>query len=426
MKDLYTFDYTAEMALETYSSVRSAYSALFDELKVPYLVADADSGAMGGNLSHEYHFISPKGEDNVCACDTCAYVANEELAEKKPKHIDFNSTVSTSTAPPVAYLWIGIGLDRSTLVRVFYPATPGASQEEDLPNLHAVKAVFPALDTSISGEAALRAWGSRNTKSRDEPSSQVLQIIDQAFSTHSMTSTGSFNPPREANPLVSPEPSPISPTTLALQAVLSTAQTSTLTTHPTTGALLDLTRIRTGDACPRCATGALHVHRAIEVGHTFHLGTRYSVPLAACVPHPAHAATAKVPLQMGCHGIGVSRLIGALAAALADAKGLNWPRAVAPFEVVVIPGKDAEGEAVEVYDRLGGGGVDVVLDDRERSLAWKMKDADLIGYPVVVVLGKAWKRERLCEVQCRRLGVRRDVGIEELEGLVRKELLERL
>jgi prolyl-tRNA synthetase len=137
---------------------------------------------------------------------------------------------------------------------------------------------------------------------------------------------------------------------------------------------------------------------------------------------------------MGCHGIGVSRIIGAVASLLSEKKGLNWPRVIAPYEVIVLMGPQTEGEAVDVYDALGkknegengGKEVDVVLDDRkEKSLGWKLKDADLIGYPVVVVLGRGWKERREVEVQCRRLGVRKDVRLGGLRGEV-LALLERL
>lgn len=122
---------------------------------------------------------------------------------------------------------------------------------------------------------------------------------------------------------------------------------------------------------------------------------------------------------MGCHGIGVSRLIAAIASLLADAKGLQWPRVVAPFEVAVLlgPGASSEGDAERVYDEVATE-ADAVLDDRGKGLGWKLKDADLIGYPVVVVLGRGWKEKGVVEVQCRRLGVRREVEVSELRAEV--------
>ncbi|KAF2704511.1 prolyl-tRNA synthetase [Pleomassaria siparia CBS 279.74] len=262
MKDLYTFDYSSELALETYQEVRAAYNNLFDELKVPYLVADADSGNMGGKLSHEYHFASPKGEDDVWKCNTCEFVVNDELVEKG---------------------------------------------------------------------------------------------------------------------------------------------------------------VEDGDICPRCPpnTGHLTVRKAIEVAHTFHLGTRYSEPLGALVTTPKDPRPQ--PLHMGCHGIGVSRLIGAVASILSDSKGLNWPRAIAPFEVIII-GADSNmdmGEAqfnhLSVSDETGEP-LDVAWDDRPiKSMGWKLRDADLIGYPVILVLGRAWKERGAIEVQCRRLGIKKEVDMASLK-----------
>lgn len=132
---------------------------------------------------------------------------------------------------------------------------------------------------------------------------------------------------------------------------------------------------------------------------------------------------------MGCHGIGVSRIIGAVASLLSDARGLNWPRVIAPYEAVILTQpQTTESEAAEVYDALAGEGkdVDLVLDDRPiKSLGWKLRDADLIGYPVIVVLGRGWKERREVEVQCRRSGVKKDVALGQLRGEV-SGLLEQL
>lgn len=189
---------------------------------------------------------------------------------------------------------------------------------------------------------------------------------------------------------------------------------------------LNLLCVGHGDPCARCVGGRLKLQKTTELGHTFHLGTRYSSALEAHVQVPAsvtHGAsgddrglTNTVPVQMGCHGIGVSRIMGAVAAHMADAKGLNWPRILAPFEVVIIPGPQAEADAADIYDLLtttmpgqsgeDGSSLDVVIDDRRQSFTWKMNDADLIGVPFVVVLGKQWLSEKRCEVQCKRLGIK--------------------
>jgi prolyl-tRNA synthetase len=134
---------------------------------------------------------------------------------------------------------------------------------------------------------------------------------------------------------------------------------------------------------------------------------------------------------MGCHGIGVSRLIGAIASLLSDNRGLNWPRVVSPFECVIIPSRGTEEDAVGVYDTLQGVSrtdvdIDAILDDRPiKDLGWKLRDADLIGYPVILILGRAWKKDRKVEVQCRRLHVKEDVKIDKLREVV-MSILEKL
>jgi len=132
-------------------------------------------------------------------------------------------------------------------------------------------------------------------------------------------------------------------------------------------------------------------------------------------------------MHMGCHGIGISRIIGAVASLLSSSNGLAWPRVIAPFETIILAAPNVDAQAAEeVYDALSGEGGDVVLDDREgKSLGWKLKDADLIGYPIVVVLGRGWREGGMVEVQCRGLGVRRDVGVGDVSGVV-GGLLERL
>jgi prolyl-tRNA synthetase len=139
---------------------------------------------------------------------------------------------------------------------------------------------------------------------------------------------------------------------------------------------------------------------------------------------------------MGCHGIGVSRMIGAVAEMLADEKGLMWPRVMAPFEVAIIADPPSEQTAHDIYDELAipksfnlpprkVEPIDAILDDRHKSFAWKIKDADLVGYPIVVVLGRAWRVAQLVEVQCRRLGVTREVPLEKLRDYI-SGLLKRL
>ncbi|KAF5550352.1 prolyl-tRNA synthetase [Fusarium phyllophilum] len=412
MKDLYTFDLTTLEAVETYRQVSAAYRAFFDELKLPYLVAEASSGDMGGDLSHEYHLPSSVGEDTVVNCDSCGYTANDEVAAIRPPSPAYDG----SESPPASHfrVWRGISKDRKTLINAWYPRPSGTSAESDL-NLHAVKSAVPELDATI--EDSLPLWG----VSLESGTTKVINVVDGRL-------VPVFERVREHLPLL---PKDLQPYQVEYSTIGST----------TSGGGLNLARITDGDACPRCEDGALKIHRALECGHTFQLGTRYSVPLNACVtlPRSGIPATAaeeglvpgsRIPLQMGCHGVGVSRIFGAVAEILADGQGLNWPRAISPFEVAIIPTPDLVEDSLRIYDLLAAGdnsrnGLDVVLDDRHRSFVWKMKDADIVGFPVLVIMGRSYKENGTCEVQCRRLSIKETVKLDALPEFI-SNLLDQL
>jgi prolyl-tRNA synthetase len=430
MKDLYTFDKSIPLALSTYHEVREMYSQLFDELKIPYLVAEADSGDMGGDLSHEFHFPTSKGEDHIINCESCNYVSNEEKAISPPVQPLDDQDLSTTSIKK----WYGISRDRSTLITVWYPSAKDAETSGPSPevNFRAVKAVFPDLDGSVDNAEAI-FWARHAPKSgakspSDTVSNQqarIVNFVDGRFSQKL----------RKKLDLL--DSIPLSDESITKSWGSTAPPVTTLYHNPVNYEPMNLLRIQTGDACPRCDKGKVIVQEAIELGHTFHLGSRYTKPLEANVLLPSELTRGnedafefvtegqnsngrKVMMQMGCHGIGVSRMIGAVADTLADEKGLNWPRVMAPFEAVIVPARGLDDAAVEVYDALsqpqalGQAPLDLALDDRKQSFPWKMQDADLVGYPVIVVIGKRWAEERICEVQCRRLKVREDIAFEKL------------
>jgi len=425
MKDLYTFDYSPDLALKTYHDVRNIYAELFDELKIPYLTAEADSGDIGGDLSHEFHFPTPNGEDNIISCNKCDHVANEELTEAT---VPDNLAIGTSSEVDV---WCGITHDRKTLVHVWYMSQSTANQASI--NAHAVKSIVPGLDASI--EDPLSLWKQLGSTPREPHGEdrkprprQILNLIDYRIPDEVRVAIESGNHEGGNKDKEVGE--------------------TFMSRDPSTGLRLNLLSIQNGDSCRNCPDGTLKVQKAIELGHTFHLGTRYSDPLKATVSLPAallkndKAVESSlegeqsltdghkvVSLQMGCHGIGVSRIIGAVADNLADEKGLNWPRVMAPFEAVIVPAGQLDDAAIEVYDILsaaprvpGSSSLDLVLDDRPNRFAWKMRDADEIGYPVIVVVGRGWSDEKKCEVQCRRLKIRQNVPSEQLSEFIQSLL----
>jgi prolyl-tRNA synthetase len=433
MKDLYTFDITKEAALETYRQVQAAYYHIFESLKIPYLVAEASSGDMGGDLSHEYHLPSPAGEDVVAICNGCGYAANDEVAEsRRPPWSDVTDLRPERNENDFSIeeigVWRGISRDRTRLINAWYPLhppvvtddSPGGSTAGRKVSIHAVRSVIPDLDASV--EDPLAMWQEALTRPRGTaklvPSeAEILNLVDCRLPT-------SFKKTLQQRP----DPDALLPDGLASPACVDHSVISESNGH-----LLNLLSVENGDACPRCENGILRVRRALELGHTFYLGTRYSEPLGLNTMAPPSQVSqldqpnnAVVAVQMGCYGIGISRIIGAVAEHLVDEQGLHWPRAIAPWEVVIISSDPSLINSVlMVYDALAsyrpidyGRTIDCVLDDRPETMIRKIKDADLIGYPVMVIIGKAWTKDKLCEVQCRRLAVKDDVSLARLPQFV--------
>jgi prolyl-tRNA synthetase len=444
MKDLYTFDSTPEQAHQTYLEVSEAYANFFDDLKLPVLVAKADSGDMGGNLSHEYHLPSVVGEDIVFSCCDCDYTANEEVVEKGSDETSqtlSGSDISRRRANPVVMTWFGLSRDKTTLVEVQYPllaaTTEPATQEtgdiKSQINTRALKRAVPELDLGI--EEPVKTWKehllARHQSTATAPAEQttfrLIRIHD-----HRIPAGTSQTMVRSTSEVVRNILNDIP--NISIESVEKDDK----------GNPIDLSPIMEGSSCPKCSSGILKIQKAIEIGHTFHLGTRYSLPLKARVAaDPKHQHSISlisdernpiqhnsqkqliVPAQMGCHGIGVSRLIGAIAEAMSDDKGLNWPRAAVPFDVAIFARSDCQESIEQIYDILVGkdsdsGNIsvsgqskphflkaptfDVVIDDRIRALGKKSRDAELVGIPLTVVLAQSFKEHGTCEVKFRRKG----------------------
>jgi len=383
MKDLYTFDLTEDQARETYEIVKGAYSSILDELKLPYFVVGADSGNMGGKLSHEYQFASPNGEDTIIKCESCDYAVNEEIYMPSVRQLRaFSPDDYTQTDK-----YFARSQDRKTLLEVHYPKGHEVNQ-------HALKKIFPDIDGI--GIPEDRLWEEWSNGDDAECSARKHLILCDPRIAHAKESCSSLL----EKPAESIKAQIIEPDLNGLQIIL--------------------TKARHGDHCPSCSTGHLQLHKAVEVGHTFHLGTRYSDPLNLKVTNANNQVT---KVYMGCHGIGVSRMIGAIAGLLSDGTGLNWPLAISPFHVLVIATSSTSAEDVGVvYDSLTAGGLDVAIDDRELSLGWKLNDADLVGYPFVIIMGKGWRQnakpKRVAEVQCRQLRVKENISEKDLVSTV--------
>ncbi|KAF3316511.1 hypothetical protein TWF173_001798 [Orbilia oligospora] len=447
MKDLYTFDSSSEGALNTYTDVVGAYRSIFNELGLPYLVAEADSGNMGGNLSHEYHYECNTGEDTVLSCsgkegkaEACGYTANMECVESIPVRKENWETKKTK-------VWYGVSKDRKVLVKAYYPGFVRQASVEGGEGEWHRREVNPRVIQTVLGEegggleagmeeaSALNAWEDSFTSFNDTLDTTTGQIkegesysrIIKIYDGHILDGDGGskFSTFSEHEEDFGAESQSM------IKQFYSDKKIPTVVRTNVNGkegeddkTPIFLCKPITGDACPRCEDSKMVATKTTELGHTFFLGTRYSDPLKAYVGTVNEdGVQIQARLQMGCYGIGVTRLIAAIAELLRDEKGLCWPKVVAPYSVAVVytgkkGGDDMSGTAEEVYDSIVQGNRwledDVLLDDRDESVARKMKEADMIGYSTVVVIGNKFEEDKLVEVQERRTGRKHMVTMDEL------------
>ncbi|KAI8089603.1 uncharacterized protein BX664DRAFT_264257 [Halteromyces radiatus] len=411
MKDMYSFDKSVEDAFATYDQVGQAYTKIFQRIGIPFVVAEADSGNIGGSKSHEYHLISSVGEDTLLTCNTCGYTANEELAEAVYNENNTSSlpTVSTTTNDyEIALQSLGLqALTSSTphITTLAYSAYDGTTEEKKVDGLIAVLTphhrsanllkVHAALGKHLEGTQTI---GDRATLEFNILSAtQWMENKDQGKPVHLFLDD-------------------------AVKHDLPSSSFSSFTIHDSNHFRL----AQAGDDCQRCKysseSSSLESVKAIEVAHTFYLGTKYSSVLGCTFQDH----TRMKDTEMGCYGIGISRLLATVAESKTDDRGLVWPSSIAPYKACIIATDDKRETfktlANKLYDQINGtpGWTNnIVLDDRRTGFGRKMTDAEMIGFPWIVVIGrKAFnEQEPLVEIHQRIQGapnVKIDVPLQDL------------
>jgi prolyl-tRNA synthetase len=382
MKDAYSFDADDAGLDRSYLAMRAAYVAVFARCGLEFLAVQADPGDIGGTGSEEFMVTASTGEDLIVYDDTTGYAANVEKAESR-----------VDAPPPLP--------ERPMHVE----PTPGDKSVDDLsrrfPDLSAARMVKTILYRAVwrdrEQDVAVLMRGDQDVnevKLKNHLGAQVVELADEA---RVRRVTGCE--PGYAGPVEVRDPN--------LRFVADTSVEPLAgflcgVNRPDVHALdvrhgrdfpappfADLRRAREGDASPR-SDARLKSARGIEVGHVFKLGAKYSTPMDAGF---LDRDGKKRPFVMGCYGIGVSRVASAAIEQNHDDKGIVWPPAIAPYQAVVVlaRGNDpaASAAATRVHDALWAAGVDTVLDDREDASAGvKFKDAELVGYPVRVTIGK--------------------------------------
>jgi prolyl-tRNA synthetase len=389
MKDAYSFDRDAASARRSYQVMYDAYARIFTKMGLRFRAVAADTGAIGGTLSHEFQVMADSGEDAIAYSTEGDYAANIELAEalpllaqRAPAHQDLRKVATpgqTRCADVAAFL--GAALQHTVKSLVL------SVEREDAP---------PALALLLlRGDHELN-----EVKVGKLPGfERGWRFADEAQIAASFGSPPGYLGPVFARPPVSPEPPVrvIADRTVARMSdfICGANEEGFHYTGANWGRDLpepetaDLRNVIAGDPSPD-GKGTLAIQRGIEVGHVFYLGTKYSERLGANFLDEDGQAR---PLEMGCYGIGVTRLLGAAIEQNHDARGIIWPQAIAPFAVVICPVNLRQSEAVRaaaetLYAQLLEAGVDVLLDDRGERPGAMFADAELIGIPHRITVGE--------------------------------------
>jgi prolyl-tRNA synthetase len=399
MKDAYSFDRDEAGLKASYKVMFDAYTAIFNRFGLKFRAVAADNGAIGGSGSHEFHVIASTGEDAIVYCPTSEYAANMEAAEALP--------LAAERAPAGA-----------ALTKVATPDTVKCETVAQLLGIalsQTVKTVALTVEKEVAGKQVKENWMLliRGDHELNEVKvGKVPGLASHRFATAEEILECYGSVPGYLGPIGNKTPVTIvADRTVANMAdfVCGANEEGFHYTGATWGRDLaepivaDLRNVVEGDASPD-GKGVLAIERGIEVGHVFQLGTSYSESMKATF---LDENGKPAPLQMGCYGIGVTRILGAAIEQNFDDKGIIWPAAIAPFEVVLCPmGMDrsemVKTEVENLYAALQAVGVDVIVDDRGQRPGAMFADWELIGVPHRVVIGERGLKEGNLEYQGRR------------------------
>ncbi|WP_217145957.1 proline--tRNA ligase [Streptomyces sp. AC627_RSS907] len=398
MKDSYSFDVADEGLAESYALHRAAYQRIFERLGLDYRICAATAGAMGGSKSEEFLAPAEAGEDTFADCPNCDFAANTEAITYALKPVDAAGLpaaedIPTPDTPTIETLAASLGVPASATLKNLLVKVDGEIVAVGVPgdrevDMDKVEAHFaPAAVELVTAEDFVgRPDLVRGYVGPQGLGEKVKYIADPRVAPGTAWITGANKEHTHAKNVVAGRDFEVDE-------------------------YVDVVVVREGDPCPKCGTG-LKLDRAIEIGHIFQLGRKYTDALKLDVLGQ-NGKPARV--TMGSYGIGVSRAVAALAEQHADEKGLVWSKEVAPADVhVVAAGKALQTElALEVSDKLAAAGVRVLVDDRAGvSPGVKFTDAELIGVPQILVAGRR-SAEGVVELKDRRTGEREELTVEE-------------
>jgi len=414
MKDLYSFDRDQEGLDVSYQKMYDAYSRIFTRCGLQFRPVEADPGAIGGSGgTHEFMVVADSGEAAIVYCDTCNYAANVEKAEAVPD--------SGNTA--------------EEMQEMQEISTPGARTIDEVTgflNISPEKLVKTLIYRTEAETVAAIVRGDREIneiKLQNLLGSLHLEMADERTVREITGAAPGFAGPvglRDIRVIADSEIMQMRNT------VTGANKTDTHLTNVNPGRdfepdqAADIRMVRAGEKCPRCE-GILLEARGIEVGQVFKLGTKYSEAMGA--RYLDENGREKL-MVMGCYGVGVSRTVAASIEQNHDQDGIIWPMPIAPFHVVIVPVSFKDEQQLElaqqIYSSLNDSGVEAVIDDRNERPGVKFKDADLIGFPLRVIVGAKAVEEGTVEIKHRRTGDVRTVAVTNAVSVIRKIISDEL
>ena len=389
MKDAYSFDLDQAGQDKSFEDQREAYKRIFDRCGLKYTIVEASSGAMGGSASNEFMVRTDAGEDLIATCENCGYAANLEKATSRLPEIKDGigldapvefPTPGVRTIEDLVTFPGGATADRQVKTLV-YVATRDGQQEFVLALLRGdhqlhetklsdslagaeIRAAHPEEIRDLLGAGA-GSLGGVGAKARAREQGREIRILaDLALKNRRNMTTGANKDDHHLRGVQLSRDIPVDK-------------------------WVDLRTVASGEGCPNCGEGTLEVAKSLEIGHIFKLGTKYSESMGARV---LAQDGKEVPIVMGSYGIGVERIMASAIELHHDADGIIWPKAIAPFDCVItvtnMKQDDISSAGEKLYHDLQRAGLDVLLDDREERAGVKFKDADLIGIPYRITVGK--------------------------------------
>lgn len=411
MKDAYSFDVDSEGLDTSYRKMYETYCKIMERCKLDYLAVEADSGAMGGDVSHEFMILNKNGEDVVVKCKGCNYSANIEKASPAPIASEDNVTldelkeVSTPEKTTIKDVSDFLGIRPNTMVKTMIYTFDNQSVAVLVRGDHDVNEaklskLLSTKDIVLADEQTVMKLTNAPVGFAGPVGLETRIIADQAVSTLKNFVVGG----NKADTHI---------INVNLERDFKIDKVS------------DIRYATEGDRCPKC-NDLLEISNSIELGHVFKLGTKYTEALGAKFLDK----TGKERLIiMGSYGIGINRIIAATIEKSHDSNGIIWPLPLAPYEVLVVSVNVKDGAimqtATKIYEDLRKDGIEVLLDDREQSPGFKFKDADLIGIPIRITVGKLFKKSGEVEIKMRSEDENDNVKPENVVDKIR-DIIERL